>query len=232
MAMSLTGVVFNYNTKTRPVKRAITFRTPTEVILAAGLLRDWAMSMKSVLCAAAIGAAVAAAGFAARAADGLLDHTYRPLAGKQAVNLGKAYAGDVVLVVNTASKCGFTPQFEGLEAMHAKYRGKGFAVLGFPSGDFKAQEFEDEKQIREFCTLTYGVKFPMFEKVHVVGKQATPLYRELTAASGEAPKWNFHKYLIGRDGRLVASFGSRTAPDDKALVAAVERALAAPRPAR
>ena len=138
---------------------------------------------------------------AAPAAGGLLDRSYRPLAGKAPVNLGKTYGGDVVLVVNTASKCGYTPQFEALEALHAKYRGEGFAVLGFPSGDFKAQEFEDEKQIQEFCTLTYGVKFPMFQKVHVVGAEATPLYRDLAQASGEAPSWNFHKYLIGRDGQ-------------------------------
>ena len=168
---------------------------------------------------------------AAMAAGSLLDHSYRPLAGKQPVRLAQAYRGQVLLVVNTASKCGFTPQFEGLEALHARYRPQGFAVLGFPSGDFKAQEFEDEAQIREFCTLTYGVKFPMFEKVHVVGPQATPLYRALESAAGEAPKWNFHKYLIGRDGRLVASFGSRTAPDDRELVAAIEKALKAPRPA-
>ncbi|MFP5373474.1 MAG: glutathione peroxidase [Gammaproteobacteria bacterium] len=178
-----------------------------------------------------LGLALAAA--AAWAADpsgpGLLDRSYRPLAGKAPVHLGKTYGGDVLLVVNTASKCGFTPQFEGLEAMHARYRDRGFAVLGFPSGDFKEQEFEDEAQIREFCTLTYGVKFPMFEKVHVIGPQATPLYRALAQASGEAPKWNFHKYLVGRDGRVLASFGSRTAPEDPELVAAVERALAAPR---
>lgn len=165
------------------------------------------------------------------AAD-LLGHAYRPLAGKEKVDLKRAYGGDVVLVVNTASKCGFTPQFEALEAMHARYRPRGFAVLGFPSGDFKAQEFEGETQIREFCTLTYGVKFPMFEKVHVVGDTATPLYRELAQASGESPKWNFHKYLIGRDGRLVASWGSRTRPDDPRIVAAIEKALAAPRPRR
>ena len=114
--------------------------------------------------------------------------------------------------------------------MHAKYKGKGFAVLGFPSGDFKAQEFEDEKQIQEFCTLTYGVKFPMFEKVHVVGDQATPLYQGLAKAAGEAPKWNFHKYLIGRDGKLVASYGSKTKPDDAVVIAAIEQALKAPRP--
>ena len=177
-----------------------------------------------ILCLALLAGTAAATG-------GLLAHSYRPLAGRAPVDLAAAYGGEVVLVVNTASKCGFTPQFEGLEAMHARYREQGFAVLGFPSGDFKEQEFEDEAQIREFCTLTYGVKFPMFEKVHVVGEQATPLYRELAAVSGEAPKWNFHKYLIGRDGRLIASYGSRTTPDDPALVAAVERALAAPRPA-
>ncbi|RZA22049.1 MAG: glutathione peroxidase [Lysobacteraceae bacterium] len=164
----------------------------------------------------------------AAAKGGLLDRSYRPLAGKTPVNLREAYAGKVLLVVNTASKCGFTPQFEGLEALHAKYKGKGFAVLGFPSGDFREQEFTDEKQIQEFCTLTYGVKFPMFEKVHVKGGEATPLYKDLLAATGEAPKWNFHKYLIARDGRAVASFGTRTAPDDKALVAAIEAALAVP----
>jgi glutathione peroxidase len=174
-------------------------------------------------------AAVALILVSGMAAAGLLDHHYRPLAGKAAVDLRSAYAGDVLLVVNTASKCGFTPQFEGLEALHAKYRGQGFAVLGFPSGDFKAQEFQDEDEIRAFCTLTYGVRFPMFEKVHVVGGQATPLYRELAEAAGEAPKWNFHKYLIGRDGTLLASFDSKTAPDAEALVAAIERALLEPR---
>lgn len=167
---------------------------------------------------------------AVAAGAGLLDHSFRPLAGKTAVNLGSAYRGQVVLVVNTASKCGFTPQFEALEGLHAKYGRQGFAVLGFPSGDFKAQEFEDEAQIREFCTLTYGVKFPMFEKTHVVGPQASPLYRGLAAAAGEAPAWNFHKYLIGRDGRLIASYPSRTSPDDPKVVAAIERALRAARP--
>ena len=190
------------------------------------------MSRKSIAYAVVASLALMAWDGGAAAAEGLLDHSYRPLAGKKAVDLGQMYAGNVVLVVNTASKCGFTPQFEGLEALHAKYGGQGFAVLGFPSGDFKAQEFEDENQIREFCTLTYGVKFPMFEKVHVVGSNATPLYRGLAAASGQAPKWNFHKYLIGRDGRLIKDFGSKTAPNDKALVTAIEQALAAPRPAR
>jgi glutathione peroxidase len=185
--------------------------------------------MKSIGCFFLV-AGLALSG-AVVAAGGLLDHAYRPLAGKQPVALARAYRGDVLLVVNTASKCGFTPQFEALESLHARYKASGFAVLGFPSGDFKAQEFEDEKKIQEFCTLTYGVKFPMFEKVHVVGADATPLYKELLAATGEAPQWNFHKYLVGRDGRVVASFPSKVAPDDPRIVAAIEQALKAPMPA-
>lgn len=173
---------------------------------------------------------VFAAGIAA-AGEGLLDRSYRPLAGKQPVHLGETYGGDVLLIVNTASKCGFTPQFEGLETLNAKYGAQGFAVLGFPSGDFREQEFTDEAEIREFCTLTYGVKFPMFEKVHVTGAETTPLYRGLARETGVAPGWNFHKYLIGRDGRVVAQFPSKVKPDDPQLVQAIERELKAPRPA-
>lgn len=163
------------------------------------------------------------------AADGLLDHSYRPLAGKQSIDLRQRYGGDVLLIVNTASKCGYTPQFDALEGLHAKYKARGFAVLGFPSGDFQGQEFQDEKKIREFCTLTYGVKFPMFQKVHVVGADATALYRDLKTATGKAPEWNFHKYLVGRDGRVLASFPSKTTPDDPVVVKAIEQALKAPR---
>lgn len=168
----------------------------------------------------------------AHAQDGLLERSYRPLAGETPVDLQATYGGQVLLVVNTASKCGFTPQFEALEQLHARYGDRGFAVLGFPSGDFKEQEFEDEAKIREFCTLTYGVEFPMFEKVHVVGPQATALYRDLNETTGAAPQWNFHKYLIGRDGRVLANWGSRTVPDDPEVVAAIERALQAPRAER
>ncbi len=165
------------------------------------------------------------------AADGdLLNHSYRPLAGKSQVNLGKAYAGHVLLVVNTASKCGFTPQFEALETLHTRYKSRSFSVLGFPSGDFKNQEYAEETQIQEFCTLTYGVKFPMFQKVKVTGNDATPLYRELAQAAGEAPKWNFHKYVIARDGRVVASFGSQVKPDAPEVIAAIEKALTQPAP--
>ena len=187
--------------------------------------------MKSISCRITIAALLVFAAGVAVAAGGLLDRSYRPLAGKTPVHLAEAYAGDVLLIVNTASKCGFTPQFEGLEALNAKYAAQGFAVLGFPSGDFREQEFTDEAEIQQFCTLTYGVKFPMFEKVHVIGEQATPLYRDLEQATGAAPKWNFHKYLVGRDGQVVANWGSRTTPDDPEIVAAIERALKAPKPA-
>lgn len=164
----------------------------------------------------------------------LLDQNYRRLAGEEVVNLQKTYGGKVLLVVNTASKCGFTPQYEALEAMNAKYAARGFSVLGFPSNDFMGQEPGTEKQIEEFCKLTYGVKFPMFEKVHVKGSDVTPFYKQLATATGDAPGWNFHKYLIDRDGKVVGSFGSRTKPDDAKLVAQLESLLAAPmaKPAR
>lgn len=165
-------------------------------------------------------------------AQGLLDRNYRALAGKTAVNLKEAYGGDVILVVNTASKCGFTPQYEGLEALQRKYAARGFTVLGFPSNDFMGQEPGEEAQIKEFCTLTYGVKFPMFEKVHVKGDEATPLYRDLAKATGVSPGWNFHKYLIARDGTVVANFPSKVKPDDAALVAAIERELKAKDPGK
>jgi glutathione peroxidase len=159
-----------------------------------------------------------------------LDQNYRRLAGQEVVNLRSEYAGNVLLVVNTASKCGFTPQYEALEALQAKYHDRGFDVLGFPSNDFLGQEPGSEKQIQDFCILTYGVKFPMFEKVHVRGNDATALFKALKAATGEGPAWNFHKYLIDRDGNVVASYGSRTKPDNPALVAKIESLIAEPRP--
>jgi glutathione peroxidase len=162
----------------------------------------------------------------------LLDVEFRPLADKQPVNLCQQYQGQVLLVVNTASKCGFTPQYEGLEALHARLKDRGFAVLGFPSNDFRAQEPGTEKEIREFCTNTYGVQFPMFEKVTVTQESAVPFYRALAAgADGEYPGWNFHKYLIGRDGKVVGSFGSRITPEDASLLEAIEAELNKPQPA-
>jgi len=166
----------------------------------------------------------------ASAGSGVLDQNYRRLAGQEVVNLRSEYGGNVLLVVNTASKCGFTPQYEALEALQAKYHDRGFDVLGFPSNDFLGQEPGSEKQIQDFCILTYGVKFPMFEKVHVRGNDATALFKALKAATGEGPAWNFHKYLIDRNGNVVASYGSRTKPDNPALVAKIESLIAEPRP--
>jgi len=159
-------------------------------------------------------------------AQSLLERTYRPLASQQTVNLQDEYGGKVLLIVNTASKCGFTPQYEGLEALHQALSEQGFAVLGFPSNDFRGQEPGSEEEIQEFCTLTYGVKFPMFQKVQVIGENATPLYQDLTRITGVGPGWNFHKYLISRKGEVVAQFSSRVKPDDAELRAAIERELA------
>ena len=127
--------------------------------------------------------------------------------------------------MNTASYCGFTGQYKELEALYARYRDRGLVVLGFPSNDF-AQETGSNQQIAEFCENTFGVKFPMFAKSSVKGEQASPLYRQLTQATGTAPRWNFHKYLVGRDGRVIDQYSSLTAPDNKALVRAIEQQLA------
>ena len=186
--------------------------------------------MKAWIGALALAVGAMAGSVAGTAQAGVLDHEFRRLAGEERVNLADAYGGKVLLVVNTASKCGLTPQYEGLEALHQRYSAQGFAVLGFPSNDFMGQEPGTEAEIQEFCTLTYGVKFPMFEKVVVRGSEAAPLFRELAAATGDQPGWNFHKYLIDRSGQVIASFGSRTKPDAPEIVAAIEKAIAAPKP--
>ncbi len=158
----------------------------------------------------------------------LLNAQFRPLAGKEPVDLCKTYGGKVLLVVNTASKCGFTPQYDALEKLDATYKDRGFAVLGFPSNDFMGQEPGTEAEIKEFCTLTYGVKFAMFEKVEVKKGKANPFYDKLASgAQGRYPGWNFHKYLIDRDGNVVADFPSKVKPDDAALVEKIEALLAA-----
>ena len=136
------------------------------------------------------------------------------------------YAGKVVLVVNTASYCGFTTQYQGLEALYAKYGSRGLVVLGFPSNDFGKQEPGSSKEIADFCFNTYGVKFPMFAKSSVKGAQANPLHASLIKATGEEPKWNFAKYLIDRNGKIVEFFPSKVTPEDKALVGKIEKALA------
>lgn len=164
-----------------------------------------------------------AAHAAAPACPALLQHTFPRLQDEKPQPLCQ-YAGRVLLVVNTASYCGFTSQYKGLEALHAKYKDAGLVVLGFPSNDF-AQEKGSNQEIAEFCENTFGVRFPMFAKSAVRGSDVNPLYRELAKASGRAPLWNFHKYLVGRDGRVIADYTSMTAPDDKALVRALEQEL-------
>lgn len=136
------------------------------------------------------------------------------------------YAGKVVVVVNTASFCGFTPQYEGLEALHKKYKDQGLVVLGFPSNDF-SQESGSNKQIAEFCENTFGVKFPMFTKTIVSGKDASPLFKQLSAKSGTSPKWNFYKYVISRNGQNVESFNSTADPQSKSFLKEIEKQLAA-----
>lgn len=162
----------------------------------------------------------------AAACPALLQHSFPRLQDEKPQNLCQ-YAGKVLLVVNTASKCGFTPQYEGLEAMYTKYSPNGLVVLGFPSGDFGGQELKDGKAIADFCFNTYGVKFPMFSKSSVSGAAANPLYVQLAKATGQTPGWNFHKYLIGRDGKALASFDSNVTPTSAPLVAQIEKALAA-----
>ena len=171
------------------------------------------------------GAAIAAEGRELPEKGPLLDIEVRTLNGTEKINLQQRYQGKVVLIVNTASQCALTPQYEGLERLYSKYGKRGLVVLGFPSNDFGNQEPGSEKKIQEFCYVNYGVQFPMFAKTRVSKETAGPLYRRLAAASGEFPIWNFHKYLIDRDGRLVASYSSFTAPDNSRLVQHIESLL-------
>lgn len=166
--------------------------------------------------------------FAAASCPALLQHTFPRLQDEKPQALCQ-YAGRVLLVVNTASYCGFTPQYKGLEELHARYKDRGLVVLGFPSNDF-AQEKGSNKEIAEFCENTFGVKFPMFGASSVRGGKANALFQQLAARTGKAPTWNFHKYLISRDGQVVAHYGSTTTPADRTLLAELERQLAKPVP--
>jgi len=162
---------------------------------------------------------------AARADDcpELLRHQMRRLNAETSVDLCQRYRGKPLLIVNTASHCGFTPQFKELEALHQRYKEQGLAVLGFPSDDFR-QEARDEASTAEVCYINYGVSFDMFAPIGVRGDGAHPLFRAL-AAQAEAPRWNFHKFVVDRHGQVVAAFPSKVKPSDPALVEAVETAL-------
>lgn len=154
----------------------------------------------------------------------LLQHTMARLQDEKPQPLCQ-YSGKVLLVVNTASFCGFTPQYAGLEALHARYKDQGFVVLGFPSNDF-AQERGSNKDIAEFCENTFGVKFPMFTKTVVTGRDAHPFYKRLASEAGASPRWNFYKYLIGKDGKVAGSYGSTASPQDPRLVKQIEQLVA------
>jgi len=132
------------------------------------------------------------------------------------------YSGKVLLVVNTASQCGYTPQYDGLEALYRKYKTKGLVVLGFPMNDFGGQEPGSNKEISTFCVNQYAIDFPMFAKTEL---KSNPLYVDLAKSTGESPRWNFHKYLVDRSGKRVQSFGTKVEPNDQKLLGAIERLL-------
>ena len=163
--------------------------------------------------------------FAAGTCPPVLNHTVEPLTGGKAQSLCQ-YEGRVVLVVNTASECGFTGQYEGLQALHKKYAARGLVVLGFPSNAFGGQESGSNKKIAEFCQVNFGVTFPVFAKVETVPLRNDPMFAGLVRSTGAEPKWNFHKYLIDRKGARVESFESGVEPQSSALVQKIEALLA------
>jgi glutathione peroxidase len=157
-------------------------------------------------------------------AGSVYDYTMKTIDG-QAAPLA-AYKGKVLLVVNVASKCGYTPQYTGLEALYEKYKDKGLVLLGVPANNFGGQEPGTNEEIKTFCSRTYGVSFPMMSKVSVKGDDKTPLYQYLTSTGGGEVKWNFTKFLVGKNGQVVQRFESPVKPDSPELISAIEKALA------
>jgi len=155
----------------------------------------------------------------------VLDHKFPNLM-DEPVSLCQ-FRGKVLLIVNTASECGYTPQYDGLEKLYRRYRDKGFTVLGFPANDFGGQEPGANKEIAQFCQVNYSITFPIFAKTSVVGVNANPLYRALAARTGKPPRWNFHKYLLDRAGQPAAVFESAVEPEDPRVTAQIEKLLAA-----
>lgn len=189
------------------------------------------MSRRVAVLAAAFGLLLsglpaAQAAESAAACPKLLQHRFARLQGEAPPQDLCEHAGKVLLVVNTASFCGYTRQYEGLEALHERYRERGLVVLGFPSNDFGGQEPGGAKEIAEFCRTTYGIRFPLHAKSSVVTPQGNALYDDLAARTGTRPKWNFHKYLVDRRGETVQSFDSAVTPLSPEFVTAVERLLA------
>ena len=198
---------------------------PTSRHLSAGILTAALCFLSFDAAAQAPAKPVGAVSATDTACPAILNRTFARLQDDAPQNLCQ-YAGKVLLVVNTASYCGFTSQYEGLEKLYADLGPKGLVVLGFPSNDFGKQEPGDSKQIADFCFNTYGVKFPMFEKSVVKGPGANAFYADLLKATGNGPGWNFYKYLIDRKGKVVGSYSSITAPDSNSLAKDIKRALA------
>jgi len=155
----------------------------------------------------------------------LLNHSLKMLGSSTEIKLCDEYQGKVILSVNTASQCMFTSQYEGLEKLYKTYKDKGLVILGFPSNDFANQEPGSSQQIASFCKINYGVSFPMFRKINVKGENADPFYKALSEQADSPPKWNFHKYLIGKNGEVIDSYASWTTPDSEKLIHAIEKAL-------
>lgn len=198
-------------------------------------VKQWGPSLLLALMAAMLGLGLDSAQASplkvgsAVACPAILNHTFERLQDEKPQSLCQ-YAGKVVLVVNTASFCGFTSQYKGLEGLNTQYKDQGLVVLGFPSNDF-SQEKGSNKDIAAFCESTFGVKFPMFTKTRVsarAGPDVNPLFADLERITGSSPKWNFHKYLIARDGTTVESFSSLTGPDSSSLTRTIEKLLAQP----
>ena len=183
------------------------------------------LAASMLLATATTHAADAGRSPATGACPALLQHSFAPIQGGASQSLCQ-YQGKVLLVVNTASQCGYTPQYEGLETLYRKFKDRGLVVVGFPSNDFGGQEPGSNKEIAEFCRTVYGVQFPMFEKKAVEKLSANPLYGQLIQRTGQPPKWNFHKYVIDRSGERVTSFKSDVEPQSRDLVGVIERLLA------
>lgn len=180
--------------------------------------------MRTHLFAASLALTLLAGPAAANECPVLLQHELPELRSKETIDLCQQFQGKALVVVNTASFCGFAPQFKGLEALYQRYRQEGLVVLGVPSDDF-FQESDDAAETAEVCYVNYGVTFPMAQTQPVRGSDAIPLFRELAEQSGGAPRWNFYKYVVDRNGRVVDYFSSKVEPDDPKLIEAVEKAL-------
>lgn len=185
--------------------------------------------MKALLlltCLASLGGLLSKPAVAAEQCGAILSNTMQQLKTRESIDLCEQFKGKTLLVVNTASKCGFTPQFTALEKLYQQYKDQGLVILGFPSNDFR-QEHSDEEKTAEVCYLTYGVEFPMFASSSVKGDNANPVFKALIAETGESPSWNFNKYLISSNEQQVLHFGSRTKPDDADFIAQLEKMLSA-----